>query len=167
MVDVLTLKLDDASQARFETLRRAHFPPERNQIPAHLTLFHALPGEDWIADALELVAQNTQEFSLRVTGVRSLGKGVAYSLSSPELAGVHAALAEQFATMLPAQDRQRFMPHVVVQNKVTPQAARELLTELQQSFVPWTVQAVGLDLWHYLGGPWEHAHTFAFQPARG
>ncbi len=24
-------------------LRRAHFPPERNQIAAHLTLFHHLP----------------------------------------------------------------------------------------------------------------------------
>ena len=164
MVDILTLKLDDVSQARFEALRQAHFPPERNQIPAHITLFHALPREPWVADALEHAARPTPEFLLKVTGVRSLGKGVAYTLSSTHLAGVHANLAEQFATVLPAQDRQRFMPHVVVQNKVTPQAAKELFAVLERGFVPWSVRAVGLDLWHYLGGPWEHVHTVSFQP---
>ena len=30
-------------QAAFDRLRTAHFPPERNQLAAHLTLFHHLP----------------------------------------------------------------------------------------------------------------------------
>src|SRR5215217_6904909 len=42
---VLTLALDAATAAWLEALRRAHFPPERNLVPAHVTLFHALPGE--------------------------------------------------------------------------------------------------------------------------
>ena len=42
---ILTLRFDGEAFARLDDLRRAHFPPERNQIPAHLTLFHALPGE--------------------------------------------------------------------------------------------------------------------------
>ena len=41
---VLTLVLDAQSFAFFDGLRRRHFPPERNVIAAHLTLFHALPG---------------------------------------------------------------------------------------------------------------------------
>ena len=42
---ILTLVLDAASQAFFDRLRRQHFPPERNVLDAHLTLFHALDGE--------------------------------------------------------------------------------------------------------------------------
>jgi hypothetical protein len=43
---ILTLKMDRESFSRFEGLRQAHFPPHRNFIPAHLTLFHHLPGDD-------------------------------------------------------------------------------------------------------------------------
>jgi hypothetical protein len=42
---ILTLGLDRASFERFEALRRAHFPPALNRVPAHVTLFHHLPGE--------------------------------------------------------------------------------------------------------------------------
>lgn len=43
MTAILTLHLDPTAQSRFEALRQRHYPPERNQIPAHLTLFHTLP----------------------------------------------------------------------------------------------------------------------------
>ena len=43
---ILTLALDDLSFARFDALRREHFPPTLNRIPAHVTLFHHLPGEE-------------------------------------------------------------------------------------------------------------------------
>ena len=42
---VLTLEMDGESFARFNELRQAHYPPERNLVPAHVTLFHRLPGE--------------------------------------------------------------------------------------------------------------------------
>src|SRR6476469_7699644 len=42
---IVTLLLDDAAQQRFDALRTAHFPAERNHLAAHVTLFHALPGE--------------------------------------------------------------------------------------------------------------------------
>src|SRR3954447_20532670 len=42
---ILTLGLDPETQAWLESMRRAHFPPARNLVPAHVTLFHALPGE--------------------------------------------------------------------------------------------------------------------------
>ena len=39
---ILTAELDGASFDWLDELRRAHFPPERNLLPAHLTLFHRL-----------------------------------------------------------------------------------------------------------------------------
>ena len=162
MTNVLTLRLDPESQTHFDRLRQRHFPPERNLIPAHLTLFHTLPDEVGVLQVLEREAEEQQPFSLAVTGVRSLGKGVAYTLASSALLHLHAHLAEAFADDLSPQDRQKLQPHIVVQNKVTPVAARSLLAELQQTFVRMDVQAVGLDLWHYLGGPWEFARTLPF-----
>ena len=164
---VLTLQMDAESQAFFEGMRRRHFPPERNKIPAHLTLFHTLPEAAGIERILERESGAQGMFSLAVTGLRSLGGGVAYKLSSPELMALHGRLAAAFAEHLTAQDRQRLQPHVVVQNKVTSAVARELLAELERSFVPMEVRAVGLGLWRYLGGPWELAGVFAFAGRSG
>ncbi len=163
MTYVLTLRMEERSQAHFEALRQRYFPPERNQIPAHLSLFHTLPEDVGVERTLEVEAAAQDRFSLAVTGVRSLGKGVAYRLSSATLVGLHGRLAEAFREHLTAQDRQRLQPHVVVQNKVTPAAARDLLAELERGFVPREVEAVGLDLWRYLGGPWELARTVPFR----
>ena len=163
MTNVLTLKFDGASQEFFEGMRRKHFPPERNVIGAHLTLFHTLPDEPSIAEFVRAVAEFEEPFSLQVTGLRSLGKGVAYVLRSAELTAIFDELANEFRDELSAQDRQKFSPHVVVQNKVTPEKARALLAELHGGFVPFTVWATGLQLWHYLGGPWELAEEILFQ----
>lgn len=37
--------MDERSSAFFQRLRQGHFPRDRNFIPAHLTLFHKLPGD--------------------------------------------------------------------------------------------------------------------------
>ena len=160
---VLTLGLDDAATARFDALRRAHFPAERLVVGAHLTLFHALPGEHEDAVRGELAAAAERPaFEVAVTGVRSLGRGVAYDLESAELDALRASLARAWAPWLTPQDRQRHRAHVTVQNKVTPEAARALHARLSASFVPGTVTARGLGLWRYLGGPWEPVATFPF-----
>ena len=162
MTNILTLRLDAGSQAHFERLRQAHYPRHLNRIAAHLTLFHTLPDIPEITAVLQREADGRGAFGLEVTGLRSLGRGVAYKLVSPELRTVHATLATAFADHLTAQDRQPFQPHVVVQNKATAEAAKALLAELQGEFQPFAVQALGLDLWHYLGGPWELAQSFSF-----
>ncbi len=163
MSTVLTVRLDPASQANFDQLRQRYFPPERNHIAAHITLFHTLPDTQQTEQVLADLSAPQPSFPLQVTGVRSLGKGVAYRLAATAIQSLHAQLAQAFADDLTPQDRQRLQPHVVVQNKVTPAAARELLQQLEQRFTPWTVQAEGLDLWRYLGGPWEHKRTFWFE----
>ncbi|MDP9097349.1 MAG: 2'-5' RNA ligase family protein [Pseudomonadota bacterium] len=161
---ILTLALADADQTRFDRLRALHFPPERNHLGAHVTLFHHLPGEDigQVSATIERCSQSAP-FPVAVTGLRSLGRGVAFSLASPELARLHRSLAQHFHADLTAQDRQSFRPHVTIQNKVAPADARALLAHLAAAFTPFEVHAVGLHLWHYRGGPWEHAMSVGFK----
>ena len=162
MTNILTLQLDPASHTHFESLRQKHFPPERNQIPAHLTLFHTLPDTPQASATLHQIAAQHKQFAMQVTGLRSLGKGVAYKLAAPQALALHAQLSTAFADDLSPQDKQRFMPHVVIQNKATPEQARQLLAQLTASFKSFQTQAIGLELWHYLGGPWQLAETIPF-----
>jgi 2'-5' RNA ligase len=163
---VLTLRLDEAAQERFDALRRAHFPPERNHLQAHVTLFHALPGtvEDEVRTDLERSAQRPA-YDVGVVRVRSLGRGVAYDLRSDELAAQRGELARRWAPWLTPQDARPHAAHVTVQNKVAPERARALLRELEAGFVPYAVRATGLALWRYLGGPWEPLAAYRFSPA--
>lgn len=161
---ILTLALADADQARFDRLRAQHFPPERNHIPAHLTLFHHLPGDaiDLVRGTIEACSQ-VAPFPIAVTGLRSLGRGVAFTLASPELASLRRTLAQHWHADLTAQDRQGFRPHITIQNKVAPEDARALLAHLTAAFTPFEVQADGLNLWRYRGGPWEPAAHILFR----
>ena len=161
---ILTLQFDERSFSFFDAQRRRYFPPERNFIPAHLTLFHALPGEHLgkVKQDIDACASDRKPFSLDVTGLRSLGRGVAYALMSNELAELRRHLALTWNDWLKPQDRQNHNPHVTVQNKVHPSAARALLEELRDSFQPFGVTGVGLDLWWYRGGPWEKVRSFDF-----
>lgn len=161
---ILTLALAEPDFARFDALRRAHFPPDRNFIPAHLTLFHHLPGseERAILDDLRAACAATAPMTLDVTGLRFLGRGVAYALASPELARLRQELAERWWEALGPQDRQAHRPHVTIQNKADPKEAKRLLAEMEAGFAPFQVLGDGLHLWRYRGGPWDHAATLAF-----
>lgn len=163
---VLSLQLDEAAQERFDALRRAHFPPGRNHLQAHVTLFHALPGdrEDEVRADLRASAQRPV-YDVDVVRVRSLGRGVAYDLRSPELAAQREQLARRWQPWLTPQDARPHAPHVTVSNKVTPDRARALLRELETGFAPYAVRATGLALWRYLGGPWEPLGTYPFSGA--
>ena len=162
MTTIVTLGMDAESGAWFDAQRQRFYPLALNRIPAHLTLFHALPGDGSIRHVLEGAAKGISGFGLQVTGVRSMGRGVLYALESPELMRLHRAMAEQLRTYLTPQDKQPLRPHVVVQNKVEPAEAKALLMELEAGFTPRMVQAVGLDWWEYMGGPWRLLERFPF-----
>jgi 2'-5' RNA ligase len=164
---ILTLAMDDASFAHLDGLRRAHFPPERNLIPAHVTLFHHLPGEELaaICRTLASLARTTAPVQVEAGGLQFLGRGVAIRLASPELSALRAGLAREWTPWLGPQDRQSWRPHVTIQNKVPPDEARRLHEELGRSFRPFTIEGTGLTLWHYRGGPWEHAASLTFGAA--
>lgn len=163
---ILTAKMETRAQQHFQALRDRHFPPERNQVPAHLTLFHHLPGAEGgaIVDRLKSLARGTRAPRVEVVGLRSLGRGVAYDLRSPELDELRAELAHAWHTLLVPQDREGFRPHVTVQNKVEAREAKLLFARLSLEFEPWSFVADGLQLWRYLGGPWEPVSETRFRP---
>lgn len=159
---ILTLEMDSASQAFFERLRRTHYPASLNLVRAHLTLFHKLPPKNEVIGTI-WGAAHRPPFPIRVTGLRSLGRGTAYSLESADLMTLHSELATLFRAELTAQDRQPFRPHIVVQNKVAPAVAQELIARLAEQFVEFEIQAQGLRLSTYRGGPWDDAGLFNFR----
>jgi len=161
---VLTLAVEERAQIDFEQQRRRYFPASLNRIPAHVTLFHALPGDELpsIEQRLSGLAAATAPFFVTVHDVRKLGRGVAYALQSKPLAALHAELRHAWLPWLTAQDAQGFRPHVVIQNKVEPAEARALYERLAASFRPYTIEAAGLLLWRYLDGPWALERQFPF-----
>lgn len=148
----------------FDGLRRAHFPPDRNVLTAHLTLFHHLPP----SIAPELNRRLAEEAraarpAAMLAAPYSLGRGVAYRLDTPGLEAIRARLADAFAPLLTPQDAQRWRPHVTVQNKVDATAARALLAMLTAGFAPRPVVIAGLASWWYRGGPWELIARHSFR----
>ena len=162
---ILTARPDPATLARFEALRREHYPVELNQVPAHISLFHHLPGSEFdaVVDRLRFTARHHPSPAVEVAGLRSLGKGVALSLHGDGLALIRAELADAWAPLLIPQDRQGWRGHVTIQNKVDPGVARALLQRLSATFEPWSFRVAGIDVWRYLGGPWEHLKTVALR----
>lgn len=156
---ILTARIADADLGPFIRLREAHFPPDRNLLPAHLTMFHRLPGEYQarIEETLHSTAQLTKVMAVDVSGLRHLGAGVAFSISSGALLDIRAALKTEFLSWLGPQDTQPWRPHITVQNKSSKTRADELYRRLDQKFQPHRIDVTGLDLWDYLGGPWRHS----------
>jgi 2'-5' RNA ligase len=157
---ILTLKTDESSQRFFNEMRNIHFPPQRNFLQAHLTLFHQLPNDKETFQVLTKL--NLSCFEMEVSGLINLGAGVAYKIQSPELNVLRKELSISFNDCLIPQDKQGFRAHITIQNKTTPEQARALLAKLSKDFEPFVVIAKGLDLWEYLGGPWRYKMGYNF-----
>lgn len=91
-----------------------------------------------------------------------LGRGVAIKVEAPELPALHRHLSNIWSDWLTAQDKQKFQPHITVQNKVASDEAKELYKSLSRDWQTRAGAAVGLSLWHYLGGEWELEKDFLF-----
>ncbi len=160
---IVTLEIDEEHKAMFSKLRKDHFPAHSNYLDAHLTLFHHLPSaESAIPEALQLAAQHGA-FPLEVTGVKSIGNGVIFTIASDVLLKIHQELQQQFMPWLKRQDQQVLRPHITIQNKVTAFKASRLAEELSAAFSPFPIMATGFSTWYYLGGPWRPAAFFPFQ----
>ena len=161
---IVTAELAGEDFAWLDRLRQAHFPPERNRLRAHLTIFHALPpsAEAEARRALSLEASEAPP-QATIEGVMNLGGGVAYRVVSPELEQIRARLAAQFRGLLTAQDSAGWRPHVTVQNKVPSSTARALQSRLESDFRPRPLGIAGLGLHRYLDGPWEQVALFPFR----
>ena len=144
-------------------MRQKHFPSNINYIDAHLMLFHNLPAaESSIIEELEIATEQISTFLLNVADVVCIGRGVAYKIASPKLAIIHSQLQKKWQQWLIPQDRQKLWPHITIQNKVDPLVANMLAKELSEDFEPFEATATGIQLWAYLGGPWEFIKQFNF-----
>lgn len=161
---VVTATLPAPEQAWLDAWRAEFYPPERNHLVAHLTLFHALPGEEreTIAAELEAVAARTPPLPARADRLRFLGRGVAVEVDAPALVALRDDLAAKWAGRLTRQDEQPLKPHVTVCNKVTPGRAREVERELHARLVARSFALGGLALHEYAGGPWIAVRAWAF-----
>ena len=152
-------------QALFDGLRREHYPPDRNVLAAHLTLFHHLPPsvETELKRRLNDATRGQRAPVAKAAGLMSLGRGVAVKIDSPGLAAIRRDLCEAFAGLLTPQDAGGWRPHVTIQNKVAPSLAKLLLAALARDFRRRDVEITGLAAWWYRGGPWEpiSRHMFA------
>ncbi len=160
---ILTLRLDDSAFDTFDRLRAKLFPDRGFTLPAHLTLFHQLPGDraSEIAERLEAFAAETPSFSMRVTEVLDFGGGAAFAIESDRLKAIRGDLAADWEDWLTPQDR-GFRPHVTVQNKVDRATAKPTVDILRGSFEPYEIDATGFLLWRYRSGPWEMAGDVSF-----
>jgi len=147
-----------------DALRRAHFPPERNHVPAHITLFHHLPpsthGE--VAQRVRALCAEPPP-QARLIDVMTLGRGVAYRVESPGLLAMRQELADAFAGLLTPQDQARPRFHITIQNKVAADEAKALTARIRAAFRPRPFVIAGLAVWHYRGGPWDLAMKAMFR----
>lgn len=162
---VLTLELDGGSFGRLDALRRRFFPPERNLVPAHVTLFHQLPGDRAreVKAVLRTVADKHRPIQAEVAEVKGLERGVAVFLRSAALSALRGELAAEWGHWLTDQDRAGFRPHVTLQNKVDPAEARRTQALVAAELRLRAVTGIGLHLWRYRAGPWENVQLFRFQ----
>ena len=162
---IVTAQLPRELHARFTALRTAHFPPERNYLEAHVTLFHALPAmcEGEACTLFKRLAAEFGSVEARVEGIMPLGGGTAIKLSSPAMLSLRDLIAEHFRGMLTQQDQHRPRLHVTIQNKVTGKEAKALQAQLAGTIMPQPFAFHGLELFRYRGGPWEPIKAFAFR----
>lgn len=154
----------DGDNGWLQQLRRTYYPPERNRVPAHLTLFRQLPPslEAELAQRLAAAAASPPPRAA-IAGIIDLGEGTALSVESAALAAIRAELASAFQGLLTPQDLTPWRPHVTIQNKVEPGAAKRLQAQLRAAFTPRPLAIRALASWRYLDGLWEHPREWPFR----
>jgi len=157
-------QLGKADFAWLDSLRKRHYPADRNRVPAHLTLFRALPpsAESEVRRSLARAAA-TAAPAARISGVMDMDSGVALRVDSPGLAEIRDELAEEFRGLLTMQDTGPWTPHVTIQNKAEPREARKLLRQMKAAFEPRPLAVAGLELVRYSDGKWEDVADWRFR----
>jgi hypothetical protein len=161
---IVTAELAPEDFAWLNDLRRRYYPAERNRVPAHLTMFHAIApsAEAELRQILRTMSEASPSRA-RIAGVMNLGGGVAFRIASEEVDAIRAEIAHRLHGLLTAQDSAGWSAHVTIQNKVTPREAKALVQALGDNFTGRPIRISGLGLHRYLGGPWETLRMFPFR----
>lgn len=164
---IVTALMGAADFGWADGLRRAHYPPERNHIPAHISLFHHLPPArlDELTRMMRDLATEPPP-QARLSHIMMLGRGVAFRVESPDLLAMREHIAEAFQYDLIPQDQATPRLHITVQNKVEPAVAKALHAMISADFRPRPLIIAGLAAWYYLGGAWQLATQVKFRGRR-
>lgn len=175
-VYVLTLTTTPSLTDPLTALRRSHFPRRLDRHPAHLTLFHALPGSEarLITAALEEVCAAQGTLKLATGGVFRMRRGVGINVADARGGGggggsqaarrLHRELQRRWWGFLSEQDRRPWRPHWTVQNKAADEGAVDAAMEdVRERFRGAEGLATGCALWRYeKGGTWAFERGFDF-----
>ena len=161
---IVTAEIGPSDFVWIDGLRRTHYPVERNRVPAHLTIFHALPpsAEGELRRRISAVVRRPAP-SATIAGVMDLGGGVAFRVVSPDLDRLRDELAQGLHGLLGSQDNAGWRPHITIQNKVAPKIARQLKDSLERSVLPRSLCISGLAIHRYLDASWEGVGAYAFR----
>lgn len=161
---LVTAELPTDVLAWADGLRRAHYPPERNRLRAHVTLFHALPPavEGELRETLADLAASAPP-DARFAGLMKLGNGTALAVESPAMVALHGTVANRMHGLLTRQDAQPLKLHVTIQNKVTAEASRKLQDELALTLQPRAFRFHGFGLYAWEEGLWRPIRSFPFR----
>jgi 2'-5' RNA ligase superfamily len=159
---IVTAELASPDFAWLNDLRRRYYPAERNRVPAHLTMFHAIipSAESEIRQILRTMEQLPAPRAW-IAGVMDLSGGVALRVTSEELDEIRREIAVRLHGLLTAQDTAGWSAHITVQNKVAPSEAKALIKALGDVRRPLGISGLGVH--RYLDGPWETIRTFRFR----
>lgn len=158
---LITAELPPDVQAWADALRRAHYPPERNRLAAHVTLFHALPPS--VEGEVRALLGDLAQRPAPDAEMMDLGKGTAFLVLSPAMLGLHEEIAERMHGVLSQQDAHRPKLHITVQNKVEKPAAKALQAELAEAFQPRSFRFHALGLYAWEDGLWRAIRTYPFR----
>ncbi len=162
---IITAKMGAADHGWANGLRRKYYPPERNHVDAHITLFRHLPPA-YLREIKARLSAMTAQYpppTAWLSDVMLLDRGVAYRAESPELLAMRADLMDALSGLLIPQDQVPPRLHITVQNKVEPRAAKALYAELSACFAPRQLDITGFAAYYYRGGPWEPIGAWSFR----
>lgn len=162
---ILTAKMADQDFAYADRLRRQYYPIERNNVPAHITLFRHLPGR-YAPELIGLLRDVTQQLrapKAMLADILKMSGGVALRIESEELLAIREVIAEHFHGLLTQQDQGHPRLHITIQNKVKTEIAKECYTALSSEFQPRPLIITGLQSHRYDDGGWEDMPAMPFR----
>ena len=147
-----------------DALRRKHYPPDRNRLRAHVTLFHALPPsvESELLAILGDLARSAPA-AARISGLMKLERGTALAVQSPAMEEFHAQIADRMHGLLTVQDNRPLRLHITVQNKVSLAQARALQAALTAELAPVSFRFRGFGLYAWEAGLWREIRLVKFR----
>lgn len=166
---IVTAELPRDILAWADGLRRAHYPPERNRLPAHVTLFHSFAPSlrEELKGYLPRVAGEHTPPAARILGVMDLGTGTALEIRSAGMLAIRGEIADRFHGTLTAQDLHEPRLHITIQNKAAPAEAKALQRELGGKAAERDFAFAGLGLHLYRNGCWEPLGRWRFRGKQG